>query len=613
MSASSSPFSASDPVVALRRKHQALLARIGSEPPVQEEREAFMAELQAAGRFLPDDRDDKRRSAVRNMLFYWVGDAGTRGERPKDAPLPQLDAFTREGAAGAESPPEREAPDIKAPARETGSVASDGTGRVDAVLTGDQTAGSSKTALDNVLGSVLGDPAIGSGVLSSIIAPTAKGGAILGEFVGKLVNPYGKATPAPQQGDVSPAKPQDNIPLTDIEAMARARIILRYSGYARLWKLADPAKQADYLLKGSQLTEASLYVGDDPDIRSHVEASEAARKSAQEAEHREALTQQKRRITALSVILVFAMVMAGMLWWKSYQLTIKSNQLESKSTELQNALDKAENARKTAEAALEARDKADREKVAAFEVLEDRDRNERLDKRQETYEPPTASNVSEAPRRSASPLELPVDVPRPLAVAEPCSGYLWFGSATDSRLIGGQSPASLKPGDRATVSFKDDLRLRETPPTFNYQMGRQIGLVPAGGTVTISELLAPYPRPSGTQYWTQVLAPRQFCTNVFVQFSGTSPTKLDAIKGELLSIGVQTPPAEQLQSASGKAEVRYYWTADAPIAEQVAASLAKFTRDGKPLRLTPLIDFPPAAKARATTIEVWIDLDGLKP
>lgn len=140
-------------------------------------------------------------------------------------------------------------------------------------------------------------------------------------------------------------------------------------------------------------------------------------------------------------------------------------------------------------------------------------------------------------------------------------------------------------------------------------MGRQNGLVPGGGSVTIESLLDPYQRPTGPQYWAQVLAPRQFCTSVFVQFAGAMPGKLDMIKGELLNIGVQTPPAEELASARGKAEVRYYWTSDVPVAQQIAVALGKFTRDGKPLRLTPLTDFPPAAKAKATTIEVWLDLE----
>jgi hypothetical protein len=240
-------------------------------------------------------------------------------------------------------------------------------------------------------------------------------------------------------------------------------------------------------------------------------------------------------------------------------------------------------------------------------------RKERLEKRQEITEPPTASNISQAPRRPSPPVATPETLPLPASVAEPCSGYLWLGSLAESRLIGRQSPASLKPGDKATINLVDDLRLRETAPSFNYQMGRQNGLVPAGGTVTISEVLPPYTRPSGDQYWAQVLAPRQFCTSVFVQFSGGSATKLDAVKRELLGIGVQVPPAEELASARGKAEVRYYWASDAPVAQQVAATLGNITRDGKPLRLTPLTDFPPAAKARSTTIEVWLDLDTLKP
>lgn len=599
MSAPSHTLSATDPVIGLRRKHQALLARIGTDPPGLEERQAFMAELQAAGRFLPDLPGDKRRSAVRNMLFYWAGDATTRGERPKDAGLPQLDDFLGEGSAGAEpqaevgAPPPEPKPEPKAESAASGTVEN-------VIQTLNAPGPTKSPGLGGMLGSMLGGQSGNSG-LSGVL------GGLLGGGGKSAPSPDGKsAETAPAQPAGPAASPPPNVPLSDIEEMARARIILRYSGYARQWKLADPSKQSDYLLKGSPLAEASLYVNDDPDIRAHVEASEAARDAARNAEIALRNSRQRQRIAFLSVLVIFAFAMVGALMWKSSQL---EEALGKAETERQ----AAETARVAAVEALNARDKADREKAAAFEVLEDPELRLRQSQRQQVIEPPTASNVSEAPRRPSPPLATPKDVPIATPVAEPCSGYLWLGSPTESRLMGGQSPTALKPGDKAVINLVDDLRLRETAPSFNYQMGRQTGLVPAGSTVTITEVLAPYNRSSGLQYWAQVSVPRQFCTSVFVQYSGTSPTKLEALKSDLLAIGAQTPPAEELPSARGKAEVRYYWAADAPIAQQVATTLGKFTRDGKPLRLTPLTDFPPAAKAQATTIEVWIDLDMLKP
>jgi hypothetical protein len=566
MSAPSETLSAADPVISLRRRHQDFLARIGGDPPSLEERQDFMAELQAAGRKISDSR---RRSAVRNMLFYWAGDATTRGERAKDAPLPQLEEFSGEGSAGAE------------PASDVVAVPGDG-------QLAESTPDGSSRGLE-------------APQTSPQSMKTSGLGGILGSSPGKKEPEKAQsAAEAPNAG--SPA----HVPLSDIEEMARARIILRYSGYARQWKLAEPAKQADYLLKGSPLAEASLYVKDDPDIRAHVEASEAARDAARNAENTLRSKQYKQRIGALSLLVIFAFSMVGALLWKS-------SQLQDALTEAERQRLEAQRQRQAAVDALNARDRADREKAAAFEVLEDPELRQRQSQRQQTIAPPTASNISETPRRPSPPAAKPEEVPVPALVAEPCSGYLWLGSPTDSRLLNGQSPATVKPGDKVTISLGNDIRLRETPPSFNYQMGRQNGLVPAGSTVTIDSVLAPIPRPSGPQYWAQVLAPRQFCTSVFVQFAGAMPAKLDMIKGELLNIGVQTPPAEELASARGKAEVRYYWTSDVPVAQQVAVALGKFTRDGKPLRLTPLTDFPPAAKAKTTTIEVWLDLDLLRP
>ena len=140
-------------------------------------------------------------------------------------------------------------------------------------------------------------------------------------------------------------------------------------------------------------------------------------------------------------------------------------------------------------------------------------------------------------------------------------------------------------------------------------MAAQIGLVQAGSSVRLAAPpLPPYPRTAGPQIWARVSVPRQFCTTVFIQYTGNAGD-LPAIKSQLEGIGVQVPPAERLDTAKAKAEVRYYWKEDAAIALQVANTLAGFSATKKPLLLTPLLDFPARAKPKATNIEVWIDLD----
>jgi hypothetical protein len=74
----------------LRRQHQDLARRCLSEPVSADERRAFIDDLAASGKALPPGRD---RDAVRKLLYYWTADAVSRGERPRDQPLPSLQPF----------------------------------------------------------------------------------------------------------------------------------------------------------------------------------------------------------------------------------------------------------------------------------------------------------------------------------------------------------------------------------------------------------------------------------------------------------------------------------------------------------------------------------------
>jgi hypothetical protein len=185
-----------------------------------------------------------------------------------------------------------------------------------------------------------------------------------------------------------------------------------------------------------------------------------------------------------------------------------------------------------------------------------------------------------------------------------CAGYLWFGSPDDSRLSDHRDPASLKAGDTVTLDTRADIRMRSGwPAADTYAMSPQNGLVPAGSTVKITGAPQTYSR-TANQIWAPVAVPRAFCTTVFLQYVG-DPEKRDAALAALRGIGVQTPPTEQIGTAKGLAEVRYFWPDDRAMADQVATALGGFASGGK-LKVVPLVDFP--TKPSAGTIEVWLDL-----
>lgn len=187
-----------------------------------------------------------------------------------------------------------------------------------------------------------------------------------------------------------------------------------------------------------------------------------------------------------------------------------------------------------------------------------------------------------------------------------CSGYIWLGAKGDgSRLDDHRDPATVAVGDLVTLDQRADIRLRAAlPDPVRYTMAPLAGLVPAGARVKILDAPVVYKR-SQDQIWVQAGVPKVYCTTVYLQYVGSDATR-DTVVGALGELGVQAPPAQLIQSAKGLAEVRYYWPADKMVAEQVAATLARFNK-GKPLKVVTLLNYP--TKPASGTMEVWLDLD----
>ncbi len=226
--------------------------------------------------------------------------------------------------------------------------------------------------------------------------------------------------------------------------------------------------------------------------------------------------------------------------------------------------------------------------------------------------------VSRLQLQAATPVQKEVDatVAPPQRTAPPqlqvaaagvatCSGYLWFGSKSDSRLANDSDPALLKSGESVVLDARADIRLRAEWPPESYVMARQVGLVPAGGQVTLSSDIRTYRRSLGDQIWAQVTVPRTYCSTVFLQYVGPTEKRRSVIDA-LRAMGVQAPPSEQIASAKGLAEARYFFPEDKPVAEQVATTLSAFNGDKK-LGVLYVANVP--VKPSPGTIEVWLDLN----
>lgn len=574
-----------------------MLARSGTEALGKKERHAFIEELVQAGSSIADEH---ARSALRRMLFYWAADATTRGELSKAKAPPSLADFAEQAAVPTVPPTETGAGEPAASARPADVISGDEVAARDepagesdapaghpAALPGPSTAeaaarpagqgGRPASSLTEVLSNIVGET----------LAKTVASGQVLTAGLDKLRQ--ATRAPHPPAETQTAAPPLETVALSDVEAVTRARAILRLAAYSRQWRRAKPDEQKDFLLHGSALAEASLYVNDDDDIRAHVAASEAARDEASDR----ILRTQRRWIIGLSVAFAVAVLMAAIL---AYQARLLNEAHKAQASLLAKYVE-----------ADRARDEASRQAAAANERLRVPDQAQGFEQRKADATPQPDSNEiasNSAQRAVAGPTMVPASAGAP----QSCTGFLWFGSAGESRLDDKRDPAGLRGGEQVTINMANDLRLRAEPPSQPYVMAPQLGLVPAGSSVRVAGPPLSYMRPSGAQIWARVQVPRQFCTTVFVQYTGNA-AELPSIKSQLQGIGVQVPAAEKLDTAKGKAEVRYYWPEDAAISRQVAEALARFTPNGKPLQLTPLLDFPERAKPKATNIEVWIELD----
>ncbi|ACL57502.1 hypothetical protein [Methylobacterium nodulans] len=574
---------------ALRERHQAMIGRaVAGETISAEECRTFINEVAAAGASTAPGR---QRDRLRQILYHWAAEAGARGD-----PLADVPTLAPYDPAAAELTSARDGP---APAPPAAAVAPETTAVPQAA---------SPTAAAPSPPAAIGAEAISADAASA--RANRSGVATIVGTVLKRFTTFSSGATEPAPTELAPPQPP---PSPDIEALARTRAVIRIGALARQWLATPPEARAGYLLAGKALAEASLYTEDDPDIRTFVEASE---------EHFRRLERARRWRFNLVLAVICVIVVAAL----AFLLVVRERQhrLEAEASRARAEFE-AEQAvatarfsvqteiRSQARAAVNALNRNGGD-LAPLKALLGRladveaDELNRLTLSQQTVAS-TAQIESQAPASRGFVPPPPNAVPAPVTNAGTCEGYLWFGSPQDSRLADKTDPSQLRPNQQVAIDARGDIRLRADRPSPSYDLGTVAGVVPAGSTVTVASAPIRYDRSLGPQYWAKVVVPRQFCTTVYLQYQGSEERK-NAALAALDAIGVQTPPAELIQSATGRREVRFFWQEDQAVAQQVAKTLKPFlpsdqksSRDG--LTVVPLLTFP--KRPASGTLEVWLD------
>jgi hypothetical protein len=199
-----------------------------------------------------------------------------------------------------------------------------------------------------------------------------------------------------------------------------------------------------------------------------------------------------------------------------------------------------------------------------------------------------------------------------------CEGAMWIGSdslsnlrATDAAGGGPVAATTVKRGARYIAAA--NIRLRRGLPDANYVQQESIGIVPKGAEVVALDVATPFLRPStGTQFWLKVGVAGQVCSVIYFQFTGAPADKASALADALQARGYTVPGQEELRTASGLSQVRYYYPTDRSRAEQLMqdaqAALDKLgLASGRRVTIADMTSWP-NKKPPMGTLELWIDL-----
>ena len=390
------------------------------------------------------------------------------------------------------------------------------------------------------------------------------------------------------------------------------RKLLQLREVAKLW--ANEGKAAGYLLSGDALVEARAFEGQSEVLDTLI--SESAK-----VERQTRSTVLFLKLTGLAI--AAGLLAVGFIYWQARHAT-QLMASENARIAADNQKAAAENARAAAEYARAAAENAKTAARARLMQIEAELRQSLdslnvsdigpLRKFLRNYGDAQESELDRlrlqpnaAP--SGSDLRSQVVATRQRSINTPtqnssCRGYLWLGYAGEEKVAPFPSGGEMSTGTRLTLNTS--VRLRADRPDADYTMAPQIGIVPRDAVVKVVGDVFAVPRSRGQQYWAEVETARQYCTSVFIQYAGSRQEQIGAMRSRLDEAGFQVPAPQQENVPRGRAEVRYFFAADAPMAAEVARLLAAYNK-GQPLTQTSLLNFP--TPPRAGTLEVWIDLD----
>jgi hypothetical protein len=226
-------------------------------------------------------------------------------------------------------------------------------------------------------------------------------------------------------------------------------------------------------------------------------------------------------------------------------------------------------------------------------------------------------SVRQSLQRAIAPAAGPSPSPTPApAASQNCKGAMWIGAnnLVNLRFAGADADrrvtlADIQP-ERHFISTKN-VRLRQAPPGEGYTQQEAIGIVPEGAEVVALRQPTIIDR-SGKQYWLEVGVSGQVCSLVYFQFAG-APADSARFKSALEKQGYLVPGQEQLSSAQGIADVRYYYAEDRGSAEQLARDAMADAKalglaGGRQITLRDLTSWPEQKKPPRGTLELWLDL-----
>ena len=361
------------------------------------------------------------------------------------------------------------------------------------------------------------------------------------------------------------------------------RKLLQLRELARLW--SDNGRTIGYLLSGDALAEARAFQGQSEILDELIVAS-----GRNERRTRTVLAVGK------SVLAVTALAFAGFIYWTDK----RNDELRE-----QQARDEVTAARaRVMRIETELRRSLDSLNVSDIGPLHsflreygDAQENE-LSRLHLQSNAPTSG--SDQRSQLVATRQRSISTPAQAAL---CRGYLWLGYPGEEKATPFPSNGNMRVGTMLTLNAS--VRLRADRPDADYTMAPQIGIVPSGATVKVVGDVFAVPRSRGPQYWAQVETAPQYCTSVYIQYAGGRQEQVNAMRNRLDQAGFQAPAPQQENVPRGRAEVRYFFAADAPMAAEVARLLADYNK-GQPLAQTALLNFP--TPPRAGTLEIWIDL-----